>query len=583
MNIRKYIVLVLLVAFFSTGGSYAQYSHRTTSAQVVDSKQLKTHKVAIGETVYSIAVANNTTEKEIIRLNPGSDKGIKAGQILYVPVVDKQIETTKESSSKVVRHIISTKETLYSVSKKYNITEAELRAANPGLNESNFKIGKEIIIPAKSVVEQNNTEDKGIKHKVAKKETLFSISQKYNVPVEDIRRANPSIEGYNVRSGSTIIIPQNSAVEDEHYQSQRFLPQDGIVRVALLLPFKEGSKSVEESKIKAYYEGFLLAVQRMKERGLNAEIYTFDIGTDTNTDRLKSIMETYEMKNLDLVIGGISDKQIQMIGRFSETTRTPYVVPFGNKNTGVESNRNIFQIGNSHSSQYSKIAKAFRTKFSGANIIFVTENGSNKDKMDFVKVLQKELKDSGISYKVAPTTASITDDLGAVIDQGRKNVIVPTSSTDNSLGKIVAGLEVIQNKGADISLFGYPEWQIYTNRKPQLHQLNSIFYSMFYFDEKNPESQLFSDRYKNWYNQKIADSFPKYPQMGYDTGILFLSALQKYKTDFPERINDVQVNPLQTALYFEPVGNEGGYINTGIYFVNFRPDGSVVKNEINVQ
>lgn len=596
MRLTRHIIFILLLVSFTFNTVNAQVSYN--SPTVTTTAAMINHTVKMGETAYSIATAYQTTVEEIYRLNPDSKQKINVGQILRVP---NNISTSAQSYGNEVshKHIILAKETLFSVSKQYNITVAELLRANPGLNETNFGIGKEINIPEQmsAVTVENNvaqlsqTSASAYEHKVEKQETLYSISKKYDCTITEILNANPRIKEVGLQEGSIVYIPLKKGANEmsetrltpvtlDTNQTSFYLPQDGVVRVALLLPFIEGSKTVSVDRITEYYEGFLLAVQRMKEKGLNAEIYTFDIGSDSDTRRLESILGTNELNSLNLVIGGVSDKQVQLISKFSQNTGVKYVVPFSNKNTGVNHNKYMFQVANSHTALFPKVVRSFVATFANANIIILSEPGSDNNKNDFVKELQKGLQEAKVPYRTAPTGASILDNMNAVIDRSRQNIIVPTSSSEATLKRIMDVMPVVTKSQNNISLFGYPEWQAYVNKSKKLHTYNSYMYSMFYLDTLHPEVQLFGDRYKRWYNKNFLSTLPRYAHMGYDTGLVFLTALQQLGHDFSTRISDINVPTLQSSLYFEPVGTKGGYINTGLYIINLKPDGSVVKNQI---
>lgn len=603
MRMKNSLLLLLFLFGLTFQVVEAQVGYReplTTN----NAKKTISHIVKVGDTVYSIATNYNTTVDEIYKLNRGSDKGIKVGQVLLVPNnVEQKVQSTYVSyeDSKLQEHKIAPKETLFSVSQKYGVTKEDLQRANPGLSEKNFSISRVIVIPQigkqtigrEEVVNQSSSMSV-LAHKVQKKETLYSLSKKYNCTEEDIERANPGIKQTGLKEGYTILIPikgsasgYNGNSDDialrriDAFAPSVYQPQDGIVRIALLLPFIKGSKNLSAEKINEYYEGFLLAVHKMKEQGLNAEIYTFDIGDDKDTRRLESILGTNELNSLHLVIGGVSEKQVELISHFSERTGIKYVVPFNNKGTGIAYNPHEFQVANAHSTLFPKITRAFAQRFNGSNIIFLAENGSDNNKKDFVKTLQAELDNAGISYKKAPTTASLTGDLGVVLDANKKNIIIPASHSENSLVKMLDALDVLTKENElAISLFGYPEWQTYTNQSRRLHRYDSYIYSMFFLDTHNVEARKFSDKYTTWFNKRMLVTYPRFAHMGYDTGMIFMSALQRYGYDFAPRINDLNTPTLQSALYFEPIGERGGYINSGVYIVNLRPDNSVVKIEL---
>lgn len=602
MGIRKYIALTFILLAFFVQVLGAQVAYRQSVEQ---SANTLTHRVEIGETAYSIAKAYKTTVDEIFKYNKGTENGVQVGQVLHIPIANSTATTTSNvpAAEGLKKHQIEAKETLFSVSQKYGTSVVELLRVNPGLSESTFNIGRIITIPEGNTisdivevephqVDQAFAKSTLFRHSVGKKETLYAISKKYGCTVDEILRLNPGLKESGLKEGDTIAVPARSKTtysqSGSNLSLQRvdnqppkvFYPRDGVVRVALLLPFISGSKTVSKEKITEYYEGFLLAVQRMKEQGLNAEIYTFDIGSDNDTRRLESILGTNELNDLNMIVGGISDKQVKLISKFSQLTGTKYVVPFNNRDTGVEQNTSEFQVANSHSNLFPKIISAFIERFRSSNVIFLPESGSNKNKKDFTDALQAELKRQNINYRVAPTTASITDDLKAVLDNGKKNVIIPMSDTEISLKRALDAVEVVSRDGANVSLFGYPEWQTYINQTRRLHQADTYFYSMFYLDNKAPASQIFSDKYRQWYNKNLVIAYPKFAHMGYDTGMFFLTALQKYGHDFSGNINNLNVSTLQTALHFDSVGEAGGYVNTGVYFVHLKPDNSVEKTEI---
>jgi len=81
-----------------------------------------------------------------------------------------------------------------------------------------------------------------------------------------------------------------------------------VIRVGLLLPFLDKSGG-QHLRLQEYYEGFLLAVEKMKKEGANIEVYIFEIGSRA---KLESLLGTLEMESLHLLIGGMTDDQIRI-------------------------------------------------------------------------------------------------------------------------------------------------------------------------------------------------------------------------------------------------------------------------------
>ncbi|GAB6008301.1 LysM peptidoglycan-binding domain-containing protein [Dysgonomonas reticulitermitis] len=572
MNLKKVFLLMFILTASSTGIFFTNAATLHTAPFSVESTydDIIIHTVAKGETVYSIAAMYNTTVQQIYAMNPGAEKGIKAGDKLRIP--------KGKAISGYSNHLIEAKETLYSVARMYNISVDDIKDANPGLNESLFKTGKTIKIPKFEPVTNISTA-----YSVQKGETLYSISKKYNVSVESLLAANPSIKDTGLREGMALNIPGKAS--SPAYDNRRPVEPEittesaskgETVRIGIFFSFTDAGSSIQKDKLAEYYEGFLLALRDLKAKGLNAEIYTFDAGPEKNTKRLESLLGTNEVKSLNLMIGGVSKQQIETMSKFSKKTGIKYVIPFGSTSS-IESDPDLFQMTTSHSNLYPEIVSAFVKKFGDYNVVFISETGSN-DKADFVAELKKGLSKSNIQYKTITGSENLLENMNANLRSGR-NILVPASSSETTLRKVLATIELLGS--SSVSLFGYPEWQAYTQHAEALHKSDSYIYSIFFLDEQQKEVQDVANQYKSWYGKNMINSFPKWGYLGYDSGLFFLTALKQYGSGFESDLTKMKVQPLQSAVNFERVnGKGGGYINNGLYFVHYKTNSVIEKVDI---
>ncbi|RZJ58044.1 MAG: LysM peptidoglycan-binding domain-containing protein, partial [Flavobacterium sp.] len=113
----------------------------------------KKHKVVKGETITDIAKKYKVAPYDIYRLNPDSQKGLKEGGILLIPNETKKEPTqpVKEQPTKVANtvHEVEAKETLYSLAKKYNVSVDDIKKANGDSVKDGLRIGQKVIIPIK--------------------------------------------------------------------------------------------------------------------------------------------------------------------------------------------------------------------------------------------------------------------------------------------------------------------------------------------------------------------------------------------------------------------------------------------------
>src|SRR5690554_2502317 len=552
----------------------------------VDQNQNFKHTVVKGETVFSISQMYNTTVEDIYRLNPDTRESISIGQVLTIPQ-RRVISEVKEENYRY--HTILPKETLYSVSRTYSLKPEDIIAANPGLTVETFQIGKTIRVPffeSYQVIKPFESQTTDIVHKVSRGETLYSISRQYSVDVSKLQEVNPILAG-GLKTNMELIIPvKTSSLEVTNKQlennvnrllTQRTSPMRvDVMRVGLLLPFLDESGGAH-LRLQEYYEGFLLAVNELKSRGADLELFVFEIGKGSDTKKLESLLQTMEMQSLNLVIGGVNDAQIRVISDFSKERNIKYVVPFSQSNGEILNNGNIFQVNPLQKSQIDKASNAFIQTFRNANVVFV--NGGQNDKMEFITQLQNSLRNSSIRYETISATSTLDSTILTLLKTTGENIIIPTSGDINTLRRVIEELKKVQESNSEyqLRLFGYPEWQTYNNLIDDYHHFGTYIYTPFFVDNSASDTKIFKDSFEKWYDRNLLDTNPGYGMWGYDTGLFFLTALQQYGANFEQNINRVRVNSLQFPFHFERLNNWGGFFNTGLYFVHYDRSGKVIK------
>lgn len=561
------------------------------------------HTVTKGQSLYSISSMYNVTIDDIVRLNPGSDKQIREGAALKIP----QAATT--NSDKPVFHTIQAGETLYRLSVKYNVTTQAICEANPGLSTENFRSGQVIIIPVQSdskpqketpkIEEQENTNvkmnDWKDMHKVERKETIFSISREYGITEEELIAANPELKTGKLKKGTFLFIPYGKNDKKQESESQpitKELTNEEVfsqneelkkdiktIKAAVMLPFMAGTSTNMDEQVRMveYYEGFLMAVDSLKKQGVSIDLYTYD--TKGREATLNSILSKKEMKNMDIIFGPAKAQDIDVLATFADKNNIRLVVPFAPKVDEVFKNPHIYQINTPQSYLYSEVYEHFTRKFSDSNVIFLNASNGDREKDEFIKGMKTELRNNGISYRDFTVTDNFYE-ITTVMDTLRNNIFIPTSGKSTALVKILPQLTQIRRERPNykMNLFGYPEWQTYTNDYlASFYEIDTYFYSSFYTNNLFPAAVHFTNSYRRWYSKDMANIYPKYGMLGYDTGYFFLKGLSKYGNKMEENLNSIQVTPIQTGFKFERVNNWGGFINRKVFFVHFSKDYELIK------
>ena len=566
-----------------------------TFAQMADSGYFL-HTITQGQSLYSIASMYNISTSDIIRLNPGSEAKIRTGATLKIP------QTITNNKQKF--HTIQPGETLYKLTQIYGVSATKICEINPGLSPENFKIGQVIIIPSQTDSVENNPVSRSAvptvsksaieteyqdMHKVERKETVYSISRSYGITEDELLRSNPELQSRDLKKGEFLFIPYPSSLtvkkadtptDNELFDKSRKISKKiSTINVAVLLPFMtSGGANDEQAKMVEYYEGFLMAVDSLKRHGVSFNINTYDTGNSTAT--IKAILAKAEMKNMNIIFGPAYADQVKIASDFAKENSIKLVVPFTSKGNEVYANPDIYQINTPQSYLYSEVYEHFTRKFPNSNVIFLDAEDGNTSKSEFVKGFKDELKDSGISYKELKGDAIVPETIKGMLMAGKDNIFVPISGGNVALIKILPQLVITtrENPDSSIKLFGYPEWQTYTHdHLASFYELDTYFYTSFYTNTLFPEAIKFASEYRKTYSKTLANTFPKYGMLGFDTGYFFLKGLSKYGNDFDENINKVNITPVQTGFKFERVNNWGGFINKKVFFVHFTKNYELIK------
>ena len=203
--------------------------------QIIYSQQANTyHVVASGETLSSISQKYKVTPYDIIKLNPKAVNGINEKEVLIIPksLVETKNDTLKTATSPVlnssvnndnnknnITHIVQSKETKFGLSKIYGISIQELETQNP-IIVSGLQIGQKLKIRgAKTNFVQNlsqsnssNSYTSKFDYIVLPGETLYGISKRNGITVDELTNVNSSVLNGILKSGQKLSIPVTKGI-----------------------------------------------------------------------------------------------------------------------------------------------------------------------------------------------------------------------------------------------------------------------------------------------------------------------------------------------------------------------------------
>lgn len=200
----------------------------TVSAQ----KSIK-HTVSEGESIYTIAKKYNVTEKEIFDLNPKA-KGILA--LKTVLTIPKSAKKKVEPPKKVLKgntYTVQNGESFYTISRKFNVGYETLTELNTDIKPENLQIGETILLPKgvkviketkpKEVAKVTKSSGLNQKHSVSSGESFYTIAKKYDVSIEELRKANPQIQNDKLDIKDIVYLPgsKNPAIKEKKIEEKK--------------------------------------------------------------------------------------------------------------------------------------------------------------------------------------------------------------------------------------------------------------------------------------------------------------------------------------------------------------------------
>jgi LysM repeat protein/ABC-type branched-subunit amino acid transport system substrate-binding protein len=603
MNFIKYSILFLTVLF--AFNSFAQEELKT---ETISGKKYYLHTVEQGHTLYAISKKYLVEIDDIITENPEVKEGLKVGMVIKIPFVKENKKLIKANTPDLegsfLLHIVEQGQTLYSLSKKYNIEIQDILAENPEI-DGPLKIGNSIKIPVAKVKDlkdeamQPARSDNWQQHIVQKGETLYSLAKQYDVNLDSINIVNNHFPN-GLRIGDTINIPRiiEELIDDTissasqpnkiyNYIKEKLrssLDTSVIqldlrtIKIGLLLPFfideneyiAETKKPVEKESIYPqslisleFYQGFLIALDSIATEKFNIQLQVYDTGKDTIT--LKKILQKPEFKSVDLIIGPLYLYGFQIASQFAHENNIHIVSPVIQQNSIIKNNSLVSKLSASQNIQIAKTSEYISEKFPSENIILI--NSGKENEKSLLKSFNKNFKP--LTENKVKEINYITSGFSGVqnsMSANKINLIVIPSNDQAIITEIITKLNYLasQNK---IIIFGLESWLEFDNLDVSyLHKLNTHIVTSSYIDYDNEDVKRFV--LKN--RQRFHTDPSQYAFLGYDTGILYLSLLRDYGKHFSSKYQNLQHSGLQTTFNLVKHSSDSGYENHGVYIIKYE-------------
>jgi LysM repeat protein/ABC-type branched-subunit amino acid transport system substrate-binding protein len=593
---------------------------RTQEKTIVNGKIYYIHTILKGQTLYSISRAYEVSQEDILRENPGTDPAaLKEGQALRIPAMGSQQSIAyPQNREDFIEHKVKRGQTVYSLAKKYDVEEDVVYRYNPWAREG-IQPGQTIWIPKTKKVQVSTDQDiNGFRyHTVKEKETLYSISFVYGLSVSDIIDNNEFLRD-GLKAGQVLKIPAapDKSLELAQVDSApAVIPciptsdDQAIYNVALLLPFfaqmtneeigapldtiaEEGTyvplqrqQGLRGRSFAEFYEGFLLAVDSMKNTGFSVNLHIYD--TERDTMKIKKIMRDLSLIRPDLIIGPVWSEDVRIAGRLAKYDEINLVSPLSSRTSLVDQNERIIQVMPSKEAECKSLAGYIGHLNKGHLFILQgTDSVSARGASLFSKYLQEHMpldeNNNPLVFHNYKLDDSLLTNISRVLTQQDENIVIVFSESEPDVSRLMTKLFMMSSL-YPITVYGMPSWQMWkTIELNYFHHLQLHLISPFYIDYNNAEVKQFLEKCRKTYGYEPYETSAmgyNFCMLGYDVGFYFLSALRQYGKDFQQCLGSLETHLLLSPYRFTQEG-PGGYINQGFNMIRYNPDFTITTEPL---
>lgn len=507
-------------------------------------KDYITHKVKAGQTLYAIARDYNISVATLREDNPSvNPQALSVGETLWIRRAAIGSSTEQQAQAEIAEytdnlnkatdddgfdhHVVKPGETIYSLSRRYGITEAEFAQLNDV--SQGLKAGAIIRIPRAKEVEQE------------------VIAEADNTPVQ----TTPSTE---------ITFQKLDAMQD--------------LNIALMLPMNINSKP--NASYVEFYQGFLLGLDEVKKTSNgNTKLTVYN----TSHDQLKvqQIVGSTMFEGTNLIVGPVYEDELNPVLQYAHKNSVPVVSPLANI-SAVQSPA-LYQLSPAPEKKYKKIGNLLD---GGRDIYLIYASSNDKE---FEQEIIKELHgrpyaaynysftNQKSTFKPRNAEARAIESIDDIL-KGEKPclfIVLANAETDvdRILGTISSSKVALTDRSepsAQYVVMGTSRWGRFNNIDHTSYFNNNVVMISTYHAKRDSKAvRDFDSRYIEAYG-----ALPSlYAYRGYDTAMIFCAGM---RGDIEYNMLDKRYTPLQTTYKFVR-GNAGErYINQEWVRVNYNND-----------
>ena len=514
-------------------------AQKSAKAEKRRKRDFLTHKVQAGQTLYAIARDYNISVATLREDNPSlNPQSLPVGETLWI----RRAAVGKSNEQQTQDEIAEYAATLNSV-----------------------------------------TDDDGYDHHVVQPgETIYSLSRRFGITEEEFARLNDVSAG--LKAGAMIRIPRPEQAEEEVVEVEqpqstadvhfRALASTEPLNVALMLPMNIENRA--NASYVEFYQGFLLGMETLKNTGRGESKLTV---YNTSHDQLKvdEIVRSTMFEGTNLIVGPVYEDELAPVIRYAEQNSVPVVSPLANI-SAVESPA-LYQLSPSTERKYDKVADLGN----GEREIFMIYADSYDEEFEAeAKQLLHGRPYHSYTYsfddqkskfraRTADAPFDVIDGMDTVLMSETPRLFIVLANkevdVDRILGTISSSKVAISERSipcAEYTVLGTSRWGRFSNIDHTTYFNNNVVMISTYHAKRDAQAvREFDSRYIEAYG-----GLPSlYAYRGYDAAILFCGGM---RGDIEYNMLDKRYTPLQTVYKFVQEGENGKYVNQEWMRINYN-------------
>lgn len=264
--------------------------------QVIGNTEFFVYSVQKKDNIYSVSTKLKVSKDDILKYNPHAADGIKPGDKLFFPVndfTDEEASNNNVVSPSTFTHTVAKGESLYGISKLYNVSIDDIVSLNPhardGVRQGDVLEIPQMKVESVSINETPTPSSSIIFHTIKKGDTLYNVANKYSTSIERILELNPGISAQNFKLNEVIRIEPNSMTETapeptvaRFYTYRVSSNSETFYSIAKAHNISEKQLVDANPDVKVLKKGIYLYIPEIENAVVESEVVT-DIVTDVDS------------------------------------------------------------------------------------------------------------------------------------------------------------------------------------------------------------------------------------------------------------------------------------------------------------